>query len=257
MPFAPAIAAVFGLLVGSFINVVVYRVPRGESIVAPPSRCPQCGHQLSAWENIPVLSWVALGGRCRSCRTPISIRYPLVELTTGALFALAVMEYGPSLPGIAACLMTATLVAILFFDVDHLLIPDSLVLPCAIASAAFGVVQHGVLTSLESAAIAGGGFALVYAATRGRGLGLGDVKLAAALGLALSPGSAVALVAASFVIGAALAVPVLAAGRRGRRDALPFGPFLVIAAYILLFAPAAAFGPFEAYRDWVQNQAGR
>lgn len=247
----PVVAALFGLLVGSFVNVVVYRVPRGESIVLPPSRCTVCGHKITPFENIPVISWLALGGRCRACKTPISVRYPLVELTVAALFGLAAIEYGPTLAGLSACLLGAVLVAILFFDLDHLLIPDALVVPCAVLALAFGIAEHRLLGAIEGALIAGGAFWLIYLATRGRGMGFGDVKLAAALGLALEVRSAIALVAASFIVGAALAVPVLLAGSRGRRDALPFGPFLVIAALILVFAPQVAFGPFEAYRTWM------
>ena len=247
-------AAVFGLLVGSFVNVVVHRVPRGQSIVSPPSSCPACGHRIGPLENIPVLSWLALGGRCSSCKAPIAIRYPLVELAVGSLFALSALEYGPTLAGAAACLLSALLVAILFFDLDHLLIPDSLVIPCAVVAFALGAADHRVLEGLEGAAICGGTFFLIYLATRGRGMGLGDVKLAAALGLALQQSSAIALVVASFIVGAILAVPVLAGGSRGRRDALPFGPFLVIAALVLVFAPQVAFGPFDAYRHWVQTR---
>ena len=256
LPYAPIVAGVFGLLVGSFINVVVYRLPKGESVVFPPSRCPHCGHALRAWENVPVLSWLALRGRCASCRAPISARYPLVELLVGCLFALAVLEYGPTLAGGAACGIGALLVAVLFFDLDHLLIPDAFVIPSAAFALAFAAVQHRVLAGVESAAIAGGTFGLIHLATRGRGMGLGDVKLAAALSLALPLAGGVALVVVSFVVGAVVAVPVLLAGRRGRRDALPFGPFLVIAAYLLVFAPQAAFGPFDAYRRWLEARAG-
>lgn len=248
----PLVASLFGLLVGSFTNVVIYRVPRGESVVFPPSRCTACGHHIGPLENIPVVSWLALGGRCSSCKTPISIRYPLVELVVGALFGLSAIEYGPTLVCLAAALLGAVLVAVLFFDLDHLLIPDAFVVPCAILAFAFSATQHRMLDALEGAAIAGGAFGLIYLATRGRGMGLGDVKLAAALGLALQVNSAVALVAASFIAGAAIAIPVLVAGSRGRRDALPFGPFLVIAGLALVFAPQVAFAPFEAYRHWVQ-----
>lgn len=191
-----------------------------------------------------------------TCKAPISIRYPIVEALTGALFALSVLEFGATFAGAAACALAAVLVAILFFDLDHLLIPDAFVLPCALFGFAFALAQHRVLAGLESAVIAGGAFAGVYAATRGRGMGLGDVKLAAALGLGLSVASGIALVVCSFVIGAVLAVPVLLAGSRGRRDALPFGPFLVVAAFILVYVPQAAFGPFEAYRHWIETRGG-
>lgn len=252
LAFFPLAASLFGLLVGSFVNVVIYRVPRGESVVFPPSRCTICGHRIGPLENIPVVSWLALGGRCRSCRSPISARYPLVELVVGALFGLCAIEYGPTFACLAASLLSAVLVAVLFFDLDHLLIPDAFVVPCAILAFALGAAQHRMLEGLEGAVIAGGAFLFIYLATRGRGMGLGDVKLAAALGLALQVNSAIALVAASFIAGAVIALPVLVAGSRGRRDALPFGPFLVIAGLVLVFAPQLAFAPFEAYRHWVQ-----
>jgi leader peptidase (prepilin peptidase)/N-methyltransferase len=238
--------------VGSFLNVVVYRVPRGESVVFPPSRCPHCGRGLHSWENIPVVSWLFLRGRCASCKAPISIRYPLLEAMTGALFALSILEFGPTFAGVAACGLSGTLVAVLFFDLDHLIIPDALVVPCGACAFALAIAQGRALAGIESAAIAGGAFGLVYLATRGRGMGLGDVKFAAALGLGLQVAGGIALVAASFVIGALVAVPVLMAGSRGRRDALPFGPFLVVAAYLLIFAPPAVFAPFDAYRHWIE-----
>ena len=199
-----------------------------------------------------MLSWLVLRGRCRTCKTPISIRYPIVELMTAALFALSFLVYGPTLAAACASLLSAVLVAVLFFDLDHLLIPDAFVYPCAAFALALGIVQGRFVAGLESAAIAGAAFLLIYLATRGRGMGLGDVKLATALGLGMTVAAGVALVAASFVIGAIVALPVLAAGSRGRRDALPFGPFLVTAAYLLLFAPQVAFGPYDAYRHWME-----
>ena len=144
LPLAPVIAGVFGLLVGSFLNVVLYRVPKGESVVFPPSRCPACGHPLRPLENIPVLSWIVLGGRCSACRASISIRYPLVELLTGAAFALAVTEFGPTFAGLAAAALGAVLIAVLFFDLDHLLI---LLDRCSIRGRAprYEVVNRGKL----------------------------------------------------------------------------------------------------------------
>lgn len=252
-PYAPYVAGAFGMLVGSFLNVVLYRVPRGESVVFPASHCPHCGRTLRAWENVPVVSWLLLRGRCRSCKAPISVRYPLVELLTGALFALAALEFGVTPAGLAACLLCAVLAAVLFFDLDHLLIPDVLVIPCALLALGLAVAKGAALSGLESAAAAGGIFGIIYIVTRGRGMGLGDVKLATAIGFALPLASGVAMAAASFVVGAIVAIPVLAAGSRGRRDALPFGPFLIIAAFALLFAPQLAFGPFDAYRHWIAS----
>ncbi|HXW77382.1 MAG TPA: prepilin peptidase [Candidatus Eremiobacteraceae bacterium] len=251
-PAAPVLAGLVGLVVGSFLNVVVHRVPRGESIVFPGSHCPHCGRDLTWWENVPVLSWIGLRGRCFGCKTPISPRYPLVELMTGALFAASAMVYGLTPASLAVDGLCAVLVAVLFFDLDHLLIPDSFSLPCAIFAFAFSLAQHRALAGLESGVIAGGAFALVHLATRGRGMGFGDVKLAAAIGLGLPVASGIALIVVSFAVGAIVALPVVAAGSRGRRDALPFGPFLVTAAYLLVFAPALAFGPFDAYRRWME-----
>lgn len=255
-PFAPILAGVFGLLVGSFVNVVVHRIPIGESVVFPPSRCPFCGHRLAAWENIPVLSWLVLGGRCSACKHTIAVRYPLVELAVSGLFVLAVLERGVSFEGLAMCALGAICIAILFVDLDHLLIPDALVVPCAIAAIALAALQHALLAAAYGAAIAGGVFLLIYFATRGRAMGLGDVKFAAALGLVFGPAGATAVIAASFIIGALVALPVLMGGKRGRRDALPFGPFLVVAALLLLFAPAAVFAPFDAYRHWLETRVG-
>lgn len=250
----PLVAAAFGLLIGSFLNVVIHRIPRDESVAFPASHCPHCGRTLRWWENVPVVSWLLLRGRCATCRAPISLRYPLVEAATAAVFALSAVEYGASVSTVFACLLGASLVAVLFVDLDHLVIPDPFVVASAVFAFGFAASSGHALGALVGAAIAGGAFLLIYAATRGRGMGLGDVKLAAALGLALpSPASSLALVIASFAVGACVAIPVLLAGSRGRRDALPFGPFLIIAAYVLLFAPRAAFAPFEAYRDWIAS----
>src|ERR1700682_868132 len=117
-------AALFGLIVGSFLNVVIYRMPRGESIAYPASHCPTCGHPLSALENIPLVSWIAQGGRCRHSTSPISPRYPLVEAMTAALFALTALVYGLSIEALAVAALAATLVATVFIDLDHLLILD-------------------------------------------------------------------------------------------------------------------------------------
>ena len=203
-----------------------------------------------------MLSWLFLGGRCGACKHAIAVRYPLVELAVAGLFVLAVLERGVSFEALATCALGAVCIAILFVDLDHLLIPDALVVPCAIAAIALAALQHALLAAVYGAAIAGGVFLLIYLATRGRAMGLGDVKFAAALGLGLGPAGATAVIAASFIIGAVVALPALMGGKRGRRDALPFGPFLVVAALLLLFAPAAVFAPFDAYRHWLETRAG-
>jgi leader peptidase (prepilin peptidase)/N-methyltransferase len=255
-PLSSALACLFGLVVGSFLNVVIGRVPAGESVVAPPSHCPSCGHFLSAWENIPVVSWLALRARCRWCRAPISPRYPLVELATAALFGLAVAELGPSWPALAACILGAFALVTLFVDMDHLIILDTVTLPVALAGLAIALLEGRAIDALEGAALGCALFGLIYLATRGAGLGFGDVKLAGCLGLFLGLAGSVAAFAAAFIIGAALAVPVLAARRRRSKDVLPLGPFLVLGALIVTFAPQLVFGPFYAYQSFVYRHLG-
>lgn len=249
--FFPLIAALVGLTFGSFLNVVIYRIPRSESIAFPASHCPNCGHALVAWENVPVVSWFALRGRCRSCRAPISSRYPLVELLTAALFGLCVLEFGLSLAALSAALLSAFVVVTVFVDIDHLLILDVLTVPAAVAGLALAVASGRTIPALEGAALGAALFGVIYLATRGAGLGLGDVKLAACLGIYLGWPAAIAAFASSFVIGAILAIPVLAMRKRRGRDVLPFGPFLVIGALILTFAPNLVLGPYAAYEAFL------
>lgn len=248
---AVAVAAIIGLAIGSFLNVVIYRLPRHESLLHPPSHCPRCGRPLRALENIPVVSWLALRGRCASCGAPIAARYPLVELLTGALFALSVLQFGVSAAGVAASVLSAFLIAVAFIDLDHLLIYDSLAIPAAVCGLAFGLVERRPIAALEGGAVFAGVLGAVYLLTAGRGLGLGDVKMAGAIGLYLGYPTALAAVVASFVIGAVLSLPVLWARRRGRGEAVPFGPFMVLAAFVAMYAPALLFGPAAAYQQFL------
>ncbi len=251
---ASAIAALFGLAIGSFLNVVIHRVPREESIVFPASRCTACGHVLGPLENIPVLSWLVLGGRCRACKKPISSRYPLVELMTAALFCLSVLEFGVSLTALGAALLGAYLIVTVFVDIDHLLILDVLTVPVAVSGLLIALAQGRALSALEGAAFGAALFGIIYVATRGTGLGLGDVKLAACIGIFLGLTDVVAASAAAFVVGAVLAIPVLALRKRRGRDVLPFGPFLVLGALILRFAPDLVFGPYNAYQEFLYRR---
>ena len=242
------VAALAGLIFGSFLNVVLYRLPRGESLAFPGSHCPSCGHALAAIENVPLFSWVALRGRCRYCNAPIVIRYPLVETLTACSFALAFLEFGPGVPALGACALGALLIVIAFIDLDHLLVLDSTTIAGAVIGVALAIATHRVVTALEGALAGAAVFGAIYLLTRGAGMGLGDVKLAAMLGLFLGFPLVLWTAAAAFIIGALLAIPVVVARRRGRRDALPFGPFLVIAAILATFAPALFAGPYDAYR---------
>jgi leader peptidase (prepilin peptidase)/N-methyltransferase len=245
-----------GLAIGSFLNVIIYRVPRGESIAFPASHCPSCGHALGFFDNIPVLGWLLLAGRCRYCKTSISSRYALVELMTAMLFVLAALEFGLSLQSLSAAVLSAYLVVTVFIDIDHLLILDALTIPAAVVGFIIAAALGHAVSALEGAALGAAIFGAIYIVTRGAGLGLGDVKLAAALGIFLGLHNSIAAFAAAFVVGAVLAIPVLALRRRRGRDVLPFGPFLVVGALILTFAPDLVFAPYAAYQDFLYHRLG-
>ena len=232
------LAAVLGAVFGSFLNVVAYRLPRGESLSRPRSRCPGCLTQIRAYDNVPVLSWLALRGRCRTCREPISARYPLVEAATGALCALVVLAKGPDEDALLGLALVLLLVPVTLIDIDHRIIPNRLMLigailapPLLLLSEPDALVEHLL------AAVAAGGFFLVAALAYPRGMGMGDVKLAFVLGLFLGrdvgPALFVALVAGTLVGAAVIARK---GATEGRKTAVPFGPFLALGALVALFA---------------------
>jgi leader peptidase (prepilin peptidase)/N-methyltransferase len=223
-------AGVLGAVIGSFLNVVAWRLPRGESLVRPRSRCPHCATQIRAWHNVPVLSWLALRGRCADCATPIPVRYPLVEAATAALYVAVVAVTGADREAILGLLLVSALVPITLIDLDHRIIPNAITGPAAIAAvAATALLQpHHLPERLLAGALAGGAL-LVVALLKPGGMGLGDVKLAGVLGLflgrAVAPAFFVALLAGS-ATGAAIA------SRKGvaaaRKTKVPFGPFLAL-----------------------------
>jgi leader peptidase (prepilin peptidase) / N-methyltransferase len=237
MALAIALAALAGLVVGSFLNVVAYRLPRDESLVHPRSRCPSCGTQLRAIDNVPVLSWLLLRGRCHHCGASISARYPLVELTTGALYAAVVATQDDAVRIVLGLLLVTVLVPITLIDLDHRIIPNRITGPAAVAAlVAVAALDTDFLVEAIVAAIAGGGFFLIAALLYPRGMGMGDVKLAAVLGLylgrAVAPAILIALVSGVFV-GAAIMVRKGAV--EGRKTAVPFGPFLALGGMIAFF----------------------
>jgi len=247
LPFVIVLAA-FGLLVGSFLNVCIYRVPRRESIVWLASRCTQCGRHLAWHENVPVLSWLVLRGRCRTCGARISSMYPLVELTTAVMFAAGAMAHGPS--GLLAVRLVFGCALIVLFAIDlrHRVLPDVITLPgIAIGFAASCFLLPGWLSSLIGI-LAGGGMLLAiaeaYYRVRGQhGLGMGDVKMLAMIGAFLGwPLMILTLVFASFA-GSIVGVALIASGRGNLQAALPFGTFLAMGAVV-----AAAAG--DPILDW-------
>jgi leader peptidase (prepilin peptidase) / N-methyltransferase len=239
------IAAVVGAIFGSFLNVVAYRLPRGESLSRPRSRCPQCQTPIKPYDNVPVLSWLALRGRCRTCRAPISARYPLVEAMTGLLCALVVYAKGPDEDALLGLALVLLLVPITLIDLDHRIIPNRLtLLGAVVAPTVLAFTAPDAIPEHLIAASAAGGFFLLAAFAYPRGMGMGDVKLAAVLGLflgrAVAPAIFVALVAGTLVGAAVIARK---GALEGRKTAVPFGPFLALGAVVALFAG-------DAMVDW-------
>jgi leader peptidase (prepilin peptidase)/N-methyltransferase len=259
------LAAVVGLCIGSFLNVVIHRLPqmlerewRAQSaelsdetskpaerynLVVPRSRCPACGHRLAALENIPVISYLFLRGHCRACNAPISARYPIVELLTAALTVAAIVRFGATPTGIAASVFLWMLVALTFIDFDTLFLPDNLTLPLLWAGLLANVCGAVPSVSLRAAVIGAiAGYLvlwLIYWAfklIRGKeGMGYGDFKLLAALGAWLGWQMLPLIVVLSSVVGAAIGISLVLFKRHDRENPLPFGPYLAIAGAIALF----------------------
>ncbi len=229
-----------GAVVGSFLNVVICRLPRGQSLVRPGSRCPHCGAGVRPQHNVPVLGYLWLRGRCRDCRAPISARYPAVEALMALLAAGAWLRFGPTAAFGAHFLLFAGLLAVTFIDFDHRIIPDSLSLGgVAVGFAVSFATPLGWQGSLLGAAVGGGSLLAValgyYAVTRREGMGLGDVKLLAAIGAFLGWPAVLFTIFASSVVGALVGLGLAALGGGGLKLELPFGPFLALGAVTYAF----------------------
>jgi leader peptidase (prepilin peptidase)/N-methyltransferase len=246
-------AGVIGLLglmgatVGSFLNVVVHRLPRRESLVKPRSRCPGCGLQISARDNVPVLSWIALRGRCRGCGERISARYPLVELLTATVFVAVALARGVELELVVLLPFAAMLVAVAFIDLEHRIVPNRIVAPMAVYGvAASAVVRPGELPELLIAGAAAFLALLLAALVHPAGMGMGDVKLAGVMGLYLGAAIAPALLTA-FLAGTLIGIAMIVkGGPEARKQGVPFAPFLALGGLLGVLA-----GPelIELYQD--------
>jgi leader peptidase (prepilin peptidase)/N-methyltransferase len=240
LTLALGFVALLGLCIGSFLNVVAYRVPAGLSVVSPASACPQCGVEIRARHNLPVAGWLVLRGRCYDCQAPISVRYPLVEAATALLFVAVLVPFGDQ-PRLwpALLYLVAIGVALALIDLDVRRLPDAIVLPSYPVLALLLALAGGP-GALVRAVLGGALLAAIYLAVYlvSGAMGFGDVKLAGLLGAVLSDVSWGSLVVGgflAFVLGAAVGVTLLANGRAGRRTAIPFGPFMIAAALLALF----------------------
>ncbi|MES2073101.1 MAG: A24 family peptidase [Pseudomonadota bacterium] len=257
-----AVAGLFGLLIGSFLNVVIHRVPKmmqresdnyvavesgrepphtdRYNLLAPRSACPHCGHQITALENIPVFSYLAIGGKCRQCKAPISGRYPLVEVLTGALSAFLVWHFGSGPAGLASLPFAYLLIAMTFIDADTQLLPDDLTYPLLWCGLLLNL--YGVFVPLQDAVIgAAAGYLVLWAiywlfklTTGKEGMGYGDFKLLAALGAWMGWSMLPIIILLSSIVGAIVGISLMVLTRRGKDHPIPFGPYLAVAGLIAL-----------------------
>lgn len=227
-----ALVFVAALLIGSFLNVVIYRVPRKESLFWPGSHCATCGQVLKVWDLIPVVSYLWLRGRCRSCEERISIRYPLVEVLTAITFYLVYLRWGLSVWTAAGWAFTAILIVAAFTDIDEGIIPDLITYPGILLGITFSIFTIGIKTSLIGMLVFGAAFFLIAILSHG-GMGGGDIKLAAAIGAFAGLQGALLVFIISSQAGGLWALGLLAMKRADRNTAVVFGPFLSLGAYIV------------------------
>jgi leader peptidase (prepilin peptidase) / N-methyltransferase len=241
------VTGLFGAVIGSFLNVVAHRVPLGESLVSPGSHCPHCDAPVKPYDNVPVLSWLLLRGRCRNCGEGISARYPLVELATALVFAAVVAARGFDDDLVLELPFVALLIALAAIDFDHRLLPNKIVYPMAVYGVVATVlVDRGDLVENLAAGAGAFVFLLVAVIAYPRGMGMGDVKLAGAMGLYIGVSVIPALLTA-FLAGSVVGVFIIAReGAQGRKKAVPFGVFLALGGIVGVLA-----GPelIELYRD--------
>ncbi len=255
-----AIIATIGLVIGSFLNVLIYRIPMKKSIVWPSSACPKCGEPIKKYDNIPVISYLILRGKCRSCGDPISFRYPLTELLSGGLVVISFLYFGITLQAVLSSFFLLVLLTVAMIDVKHKIIPNVIILPSIVISAVVAVAVEvfgfGGLPLVGRASIIevvigfllGGGLLLIIALLWSGGMGGGDIKLAGFMGIFLGRYVLLGLFA-GFLFGSVAGLIAMAVFHKNRRDLIPFGPFLSLGAIVALFV-----GP--AILNWYLSATG-
>jgi len=258
LPFLIAFCGVLGLLIGSFLNVVIWRVPRGESVVSPPSHCPGCDAPIAPRDNLPVVSWLLLRGRCRRCQEPISPRYPFVEALTGVVFALLAWHFGLAWELPAYLYLGAVGIALAAIDLDTHRLPNVLTLPSYGVLAVLFLLPAAIDSQWDDylrAALGGAAlfaFYFVLVLVYPKGMGFGDVKLAGVLGIALGWlgwGSVIVGGFLGFLLGAIVGGGMMVLGKAGRKSKIPFGPFMVAGAFLAIFVG-------QSFADWYLGLTG-
>lgn len=233
----------FGLIIGSFLNVCIYRIPKKFSIVFPPSSCPLCNQKIKPIDNIPLISYIILLGRCRYCKTRISIRYPFVELINAILFVIVIYRYGLNMDGIFYMALISTLIVITFIDIDHMIIPDVISLPWIVIALIAGMTfmpdpliydsNLGVKGAIIGFFAGGGLFLFISIISRG-GMGGGDIKLMALFGACLGWKAALLITFIGSLLGSIYGITLMIFKGKGRKTKVPFGPFLAVGAVICI-----------------------
>ncbi len=248
--FLYVVIFILGLIIGSFVNVLIYRIPEGKSIVTPPSSCTSCGNRLTALDLVPVFSYIFLRGKCRHCGERISPRYPLIELLTAVIFVVLFSQFGLTVPFFAYAYLMMILIAVFFIDIDHRIIPNGLVLAGLAGGLVFfiyncfnpmaGIFGDSKWWTPLAGILPGSGFLLLIAILGSLiyrtedAMGMGDVKLMAPIGLFLGWKLGIAALAVSILLGGLISMALMLFGIKKRRDTVAFGPFIVIGAFVTI-----------------------
>jgi leader peptidase (prepilin peptidase)/N-methyltransferase len=237
------IAFVFGAIIGSFANVCIHRLPERQSLAFPGSHCPRCQQAIRPWHNIPLLSYLWLGGRCASCKVRIPWRYPLVELLCGLLYVFLYHQFGVSAHSLVLTLLATALLIVSFIDLAHKIVPDVITLPGILAGMVASVLLTpvGIVNALVGVIIGGGLFLLIAVLSRG-GMGGGDIKLIAMIGAFLGWQAVLVTIFLGATLGAVIGIGLMLLKQKGRKEPIPFGPFLALGAFIaMVWGPELIF----------------